>query len=153
MRNKKQTIQQIKTLRAEELEEYIESRYEARAPQAELDALETIFAGHVSEDDLTLSEEEVDMREAIGQGAELEELLSVAYARYLQPPRTRAGLQTDEELAENMRAILEEAGDLRAGISNQQIFDAAKDLYERKKALIAKYKSKGKMKNIVFTAK
>lgn len=69
----------------EELEAYIDSRYEAGTLQAELDALETAFAERVSEDEPNMTEEEPNMAEAHDMGVDLEEWLAIEYFQYLHP--------------------------------------------------------------------
>ena len=139
-------------LSTEELEEYIDSRYEAKAPQAELNALETEYSKRVSEDDLNMTEEEPDMSEEIGpNGGNLELGLIEMYRRYLQPEGKRDGLMDNKEIIAGIRANLEDAG-LKSGglkdVTDEQVLVAAKDLYEHKKNLIEKYKSRNKFSNI-----
>ena len=59
-----------------ELEAYIDSRYEAGAPQEELEALEVAYAERVSEEDLNMTEEDPNMQEDTAEGTHLEENLS-----------------------------------------------------------------------------
>lgn len=139
-------------LSTEELEKYIDSRYEAKAPQVELNVLETEYSKRVSEDDLNMTEEEPDMSEEIGpDGGNLELGLIEMYRRYLQPEGKRDGLMNNEEIIAGIRANLEDAG-LKSGglkdVTDEQVLAAAKDLYDHKKNLIEKYKSKNKLSNI-----
>lgn len=139
-------------LSTEELEKYIDSRYEAKAPQAELNALETEYSKRVSEDDLNMTEEEPDMSEEIGpNGGNLELGLIEMYRRYLQPEGKRDGLMDNKDIIAGIRANLEDAG-LKSGglkdVTDEQVLAAAKDLYEHKKNLIEKYKSRNKLSNI-----
>jgi len=135
-----------------ELEKYIDSRYEAEAPQAELNALETEYAQRVSEDDLNMTEEEPNMSEEIGpNGGNLEIGLIEMYRRYLQPEGQRDGLMDNEDIIGNIRANLEDAGFKSGGlkkVSDKEVLAAAKDLYEHRKDLISRYKSKNKLSNI-----
>ena len=135
-------------LSTEELEKYIDARYEAGAPQDELDALEMAYAERVSEEDLNITEDEPNMSEEIGlNGGNLELGLIEMYRRYLQPEGQRDGGMEIEDLIHNMRVNLEDAGFKSSGlknISDSQILAAAKDVYEYRKNLIQRYKSKKK---------
>ena len=139
-------------LSTEELEKYIDPRYEAEAPQVELNALETQYAQRVSEDDLNMTEDEPNMSEEIGpNGGNLELGLIEMYRRYLQPQGQRDGLMDNEDIIGNIRANLEDAGFKSGGlkkVSDKEVLAAAKDLYEYKKSLIVRYKSKNKIINI-----
>lgn len=139
-------------LSTEELEKYIDSRYEAKAPQVELNVLETEYSKRVSEDDLNMTEEEPDMSEEIGpDGGNLELGLIEMYRRYLQPEGKRDGLMDNKDIIAGIRANLEDAG-LKSGglkdVTDEQVLAAAKDLYDHKRNLIEKYKSKNKLSNI-----
>ena len=57
---------EIKGMSTDELESYIDYRYEAGAPQDELDALEITYAKRVTEEDLNITEDEPNMSEEIG---------------------------------------------------------------------------------------
>ena len=54
---------EITKMGTNDLEAYIDLRYEAGAPQAELEVLETAFAERVSEDEINMTEEEPNMAE------------------------------------------------------------------------------------------
>ena len=142
---------EITKMGTNELEAYIDSRYEAGAPQEELDALEVAYAQRVSEDDLNMTEEDPNMREDTAEGTHLEENLRDAYRRYLQPEDERDGRATREELIHFMRAIIEDSRGINKGmkdVSDGQILAAAKDVYEYRRNLIKRYKSKNKLSNI-----
>ncbi|MDO8674736.1 MAG: hypothetical protein Q7K71_01300 [Candidatus Omnitrophota bacterium] len=143
---------QMTKLSTEELEKYLDSRYEAEAHQAELDALETEYAQRVSEDDLNMTEDEPNMSEEIGpNGGNLELGLIEMYRRYLQPQGQRDGLMDNEDIIGNIRANLKDAGFKSGGlkkVSDKEALAAAKDLYEHRKDLISRYKSKNKLSNI-----
>ena len=142
---------EIINMSTNELEAYIDSRYEAGAPQEELEALEVAYAQRVSEDDLNMTEEDPNMREDTAEGTHLEENLRDAYRRYLQPEDERDGRATQEELIHFMRAIVEDSRGINKGmkdVSDSQILDAAKDVYEYRRNLIERYKSKNKLFNI-----
>ena len=51
----KEAISSLKNMSTDELEKYIEKRYTEKAPQKELDKLETEYATRVLEEDLTRS--------------------------------------------------------------------------------------------------
>ena len=139
-------------LSTEEFEKHIDSRYEAGATQAELNALETEYAQRVSEDDLNMTEDEPNMSEEIGpNGGNLEIGLIEMYRRYLQQQGQRDGLMDNADIIGNIRANLEDAGLKSRGlkkVSDKAVLAAAKDLYEHRKRLIEKYKSKNKISNI-----
>ena len=145
---------EVAKLSTEELEQYIDSRYEANAPQGELNALETVYSTRVSEDDLNMTEEEPNMQEDTGEGTHLEENLVDAYRRYLQPDDHRDGKMTKQEVISFMRAIIEDSRGINKGmksVMDAEVLAAAKDLYERKKDLISKYKSRNKLSIIPRT--
>src|SRR5665213_2073773 len=105
-----QTIElDIAKMSTDELEQYIDSRYEAGATQEELDSLEMAYAERVSEDDLNMTEEDPYMREDTAEGTHLEENLVDAYRRYLQPDEERDGRMTRKEVVSFMRAIIEDS--------------------------------------------
>ncbi len=142
---------EITKMATDELEAHIDSRYEALAPQEELDALEVAYADRVSEDELNMSEEDPNMKEDTAEGTHLEENLADAYRRYLQPDDERDGRMTKEEVISSMRAIIEDSRGINKGmkdVSSGQILAAAKDAYDYKRNLIIKYKSKNKFSNI-----
>ena len=142
---------EITKIGTNELEAYIDSRYEAGAPQEELEGLEVVYAERVSEDDLNMTEEDPNMREDTAEGSHLEENLRDAYRRYLQPEDERDGRATREELIHFMRAIVEDSRGINKGmkdVSDGQILAAAKDVYEYWRNLIKRYKSKNKLSNI-----
>ena len=125
-------ILDIKAMSTDELEVFIDLRYEAGAPQDELDALETEYANRVSEDDLTMTEEDPNMMEDTAEGTHLEENLRDAYRRYLQPDDERDGRMTRQEVVSFMHAIIEDSIGINKGmkkVSDSQILDAAKDVY------------------------
>ena len=145
--------QKMTQLSTEQLEQYIDARYEANAPQRELNALETAYSERVSEDDLNMTEEEPNMQEDTGEGTHLEENLVDAYHRYLQPDDQRDGKMTKEEDVSFMRAIIEDSRGINKGmksVTDTEVLAAAKDLYEHRRNLISKYKSKNKFSNIPF---
>ncbi len=138
---------EIKRMSTDELESYIDYRYEAGAPQEELDALEMAYAERVSEEELNMTEEDPNMQEDTAEGTHLEENLVDAYRRYLQPDDERDGRMTREEVVSFMRAIIEDSRGINKemkDVSDSQILDAAKDVYEYRKNLIQRYKSKKK---------
>ena len=142
---------EITQLSTEELEQYIDARYEANASQDELDALETAYSTRVSEDELAMTEEDINMQEDTAEGTHLEENLIFAYCRYLQPDDHRDGIMTKSEVVSFMRAIIEDSKGINKEmkkITNSQVLDAAKDVYEYKKNLIEKYKARKKYSNI-----
>ncbi len=144
-------ITEITKMSTNELEAYLDSRYEAGAPQEELEALEVAFAERISEDDLNMTEEDPNMMEDTAEGTHLEENLRDAYRRYLQPDDERDGRMTKKEVIHFMRVIIEDSRGINKGmkgVSNSQVLDAARDVYEYRRNLIKRYKLKNKLSNI-----
>jgi hypothetical protein len=134
----------LEKLSTDGLEELILLRYESGASQDELDMLETIFAARVSEEDLNVTEEDIYMSEEQFNGASLEEGLYDLYRRYLQPRGRRDGLMDDADILGGLRSWMEECGfslgGLKKSVTNEQIFEAARDIYERKQARLGQYR-------------
>lgn len=132
---------EITKLGTEVLEAYIDSRYEAGAPQAELEVLETAFAERVSEDEINMTEEEPNMAEAWDMGVDLEEWLAYEYYRYLHPETEWGGREEsgffNPTLFNDFLSL-----NLKPNITRQDILEAAKDVYEYKSQLIQRQKSK-----------
>ena len=132
----------------DELEKHILMRYEHGAPQEELDRLETLFAGRVTDDDIHMGEEDPQMSEEILNGASLEEWLSDSYFRYVQAQTDPQRCTSDQELIDGMRDGLWEAGcrcqRLKDGVTDEQILDAARDIFERRNDLVRRHKRKNK---------
>ena len=133
----------IRNLTTDELETFIDSRYEVGATQKELDFLETEWEGRVSEDIQSMTEEELNVGEDITQGSHLEESLVDTYERYLLSQKTGEyrGSST-EQIRDNFLEVLKEMSvqaPLKT-VTNEQVFEAAKELYEAKQALIKKIK-------------
>jgi len=136
-------MQTITEMGTNELEAYLDSRYEAGAPQAELEALETAFAERVSEDETNMTEEEPNMREAHDMGVDLEEWLAIEYFQYLNP-NERVGGREDKDFF-NPNGFNEFLSlNLKPGIKRKDIMEAARDIYEYRKNLTEKYRSKNK---------
>lgn len=136
---------QVEELNTENLEELIEKRYEVGASQQELDMLEDLYAERISEENIDMVEHEPDLRETLGQGADLEELLVYHYSEFLKPIKERVGSYSDKDLVLQIRAqIVDFAKKDLKNISDEEILDAAKDLYEWKRNLLEKQKSKTK---------
>ncbi len=141
---------EITKMSTNELEAYIDARYEAGALQDELEALEVAYAQRVSEDDPNMTEEDPNMQEDTAEGTHLEESLRDAYHRYLQPDDQRDGRMTRKEVITFMRAIIEDSRNINRGmknVSDSQILDAAKDVYEYKRNLIERFEAKNKILN------
>ncbi|MFA5217176.1 hypothetical protein [Sulfuricurvum sp.] len=125
------------------LETFINERYEAGATQDELDLLEEIFAKRVSEDNLLVTEEDVTMSEDSIQGSNLEDALIDTYKRYLASKKTGEynGTST-EEIKNNFLDVLKEMATSKPleSVTNDQVFEAAKELYDAKQALLKRQK-------------
>ena len=134
----------IKGLNIHDLEELMDIRYKAEAPQEELDILEDEYATRISEEYLDISEEDVSMSEENEGGTSIGNQLANMYYRYITPDE-RQGM-SEKDILSNMRSALQTAGVRMGGFkgaTDKQILDAAKDTYERKLSLIERYK-KGK---------
>jgi hypothetical protein len=131
--------EEITKMSTQELEAHIDSRYEAGASQTELEALETAFAGRVSEDELSMTEDEPDMREAYDMGIDLEEWLAIEYFQYLNP-NERVGGRAEEDYfsPDCFNDFL--SLNLKPGITRQDILSAAQDAYQYKQRLIHRQK-------------
>ena len=131
----------------EELEAYIDLRYEAGAQQGELDTLETAFAERDSEDEINMTEEEPNMAEAWDMGVDLEEWLAYEYYRYLHPETEWGGRKKEgffnPTLFNDFLSL-----NLKPTIKRKDILSAAQDIYEYKTKLIKRQKSKHKLLNI-----
>jgi len=138
---------EITKMGTEELEAYIDSRYEAGARQGELDALETAFAERLSEDDINMTEDEPNMAEAHDMGVDLEEWLVNEYYRYLHPETEWGGRQEsgffNPTLFNDFLSL-----NIKSTIKRKDILSAAKDAYEYKTKLIQRQKSKSKFIHI-----
>ena len=136
----------------DELEKHILMRYEHGAPQEELDRLETLFAGRVTDEDILMWDADPQMSEEMINGASLEECLSDSYFRYVQAQIDPLRHTTDQEFIEGMRSVLWEAGcrcqKLKDGVTDEQIIDAARDIFERRNELVRRYKRKNKYRHI-----
>jgi len=137
---------EITKLGTEDLEAYIDTRYESGAQQEELDALETTFAERVSEDENT-TEEEPNMAEAWDNGVDLEEWLAYEYYRFLHPQTEWGDRKEDDffspECFNDYMSL-----HLKPNITRQDILEAAKDIYDYKIKLIQRQKSKSKLSNL-----
>lgn len=129
------------------LEAYILLRYEQGAPQCELDILETAFSLRVTDDDILLTEDDVQMSEDMINGASLEECLFDIYARYLEHLKKPDGTTTEEDFLAGLRECLFDAGwmtraRLREDVTPDEMWAAAKDVYEYRIHLRTIYKKK-----------
>lgn len=137
-------------LETADLEGYIESRYEAGAGQTELDVLETLYAERISEESPGFLDEMENVLDADQVGwASLEEVLIRSYHNLISGDAEKSGMSKEDVLT-NMRANIEEAmfesgqkdvKDAITKITDEQIMDAAKDVYEAKVELLKRIKS------------
>ena len=138
---------EITAMSTDELESYIDYRYEAGAPQDELDVLEIEYSKRVSEDDLSMTEDEPDMREAHEMGVDFEEWLASEYYQFIHPNERSGGRDTKDYFKpESFNDFL--TVNFKAGIKRKDIMAAAKDVYEYKRNLIKRQKSSNKLSNI-----
>ena len=140
---------EITKMSTQELEAYIDSRYEAGAQQAELGALETAFAERISEDE-NITEDEPSMSEAWDMGVDLEEWLAIKYFQYLHPKERIGGRDTKDfftpECFNDFLSL-----NLKPTIKRKDILSAAKDIYDYKTNLIRRQKSKSKRTILPFS--
>ena len=132
----------IQELSTQALEKYIDSRYEAGAPQDELDALEVEYSKRVSEEDL-------NMREAHEMGIDLEEWLANEYDEFIHPEKMAGGREAKDffnPCSFNDFMTL----NLKPGIKRKDIMAAAKDIYEYRRNLIQRQRSSHKLSNIPY---
>lgn len=147
----------VETVRAEaealstdELAAFIDQKYEEMASPMVIDILETLYDARISEDNQDITEEELQMSEETHEGAGLEEQLINMYHRYLNP-ELRNKMEV-KEIIDNMRDAIETYGGGGPGLikvggidfSDEQILDAAKDVYERKMELLRKQRADNK---------
>ena len=140
---------------ADELESYIESRYEAGAPQSELDELETLHAPLVTDEDQQMTEDwpgdweggETEagprgMSEDVNESC-LKEYLAHTYREYVVDGFGGA-FDSSKDMADNMRGELENSnhGKLPDWVTDEYILELAKSLYEQRKGLIGRYRDK-----------
>ena len=121
------------------LEEHILKRYEAKAPRAEINALETEYAKRISEEDIRMTEEDINLSEDTN-GAGLEQQLTLGYHEYLKPEAERSGQMTDSDLIGNMRDAIETFTGGKSPKSDKSVLAAAKDVYENSVKLRLRYK-------------
>lgn len=127
------SLQDLEKMNTDDLEKYIDDRYEAGAPQEEIDYLEDIFSKRVSEEDLNVTEEDTNM----GEGISVEEQLADMYNRYINP-NYRGGMD-EKGIISNMRTAIQNAGG-GINLTDKNILAAARDAYEYKKLILDRYK-------------
>ena len=136
---------EVTNLNTEDLEKLIDKRYEAGATQQELDLLETEFDKRVSEEIVEMTEAEPDMAEGDIAGSDLTEALIQTYHQYITPKDRTGGLD-DASFKEKgfWVNIVKEMSNVspKEGITDEQVMDAAKDLYEHKVKLLERQRSK-----------
>lgn len=113
------------------LEKELEKKYREGAPQKEIDDLETELAKHVSEEEPTSEEDVINEQSAVSEGISIEEELRNLYKKYLS-----ASEKDRPDIVETMRSVLEGSDYIYTPerpkiITDEQVLDAAKDVYER----------------------
>jgi hypothetical protein len=126
-----------KNLPTNDLEKHIGDRYEQGAEQTELNDLETIYAERVSEETPGFLDEREDDQTGEDGEVGLEENIATVYGQYLHGTYN----WEYEDLIGNMRASVDEYGGLPKKISDEELFNIAKKLYEDREALIGRYKN------------
>lgn len=135
---------EVTDLSTNDLEALILKRYEAGVSQRELDLLETEFAKRVTEENLFMSEEDPNMREADNMGSDLTEALIDTYSRYLKASKEGSFNGTDaKDIRANFLGVVQEISKIppKETATNDQAFEAAKDLYEHKQKLLERQRS------------
>jgi len=132
-------------MNVQELEAYIDMRYEAGASQLELDSLEDLYDSKVDVE-MDWNESDGSIGEGIfGQGADLDEQLVYLYYIYVTPEARTAG-RNEEDIIYGLRSVLFDLyKKYPDDMSDSEILDIAKDFYERKKNIIARYKQTSKL--------
>ncbi len=101
----------------------------------------------VSEDDLNMTEDEPDMREAYDMGVDLEEWLANEYYEYTHPQERIGGREDSAYFSpDSFNDFM--TLNLKPGMTKKDIMEAAKDVYEYRRNLIQRQKSSNKLSNI-----
>jgi DNA repair protein RadC/superfamily II DNA or RNA helicase len=123
----------------ERLEKLIKQKYQENADEKEIGILETEYSKLISEEDINIIEEDVNM----GEGFSTEELLTSAYINWLEPKDEtgmRANGMMDINLINNMRSIIKDGGGVKK-LSDKNVLAAAKDAYETKQEFIKRHRA------------
>jgi hypothetical protein len=138
---------EVTSLSTDDLEKLILRRYEVGASQQEIDLLETEYSERVSEENILMSE-------ADNMGSDLTEVLSEQYSKYLNALKEGSYRGSSaEELRDSFLSVAKEISKqpIEKSVTNDQAFEAAKDIYEYKQKLLERQrggvkneKSKGK---------
>ncbi|MDE2027079.1 MAG: hypothetical protein KGJ11_00885 [Candidatus Omnitrophica bacterium] len=140
-------LELIESLNTEELEVFIDACYETHVPQEQLALLETIYAGRISEDELLMTEDEPSMSEAHDMGVDLEEWLAQEYFEYIHPNR-RIGLRDSKDYFNPSCFDDFLYFNPKPGLTRKMLKEAARDIYERKRSLVLRYRSLNKINTI-----
>jgi hypothetical protein len=128
------------TLAPEELEKKLEEAYRKHAPQHEIDALETELSQYVSEGGHDESDEDLGPA-GVSEGISIDEALKDLYHQYLHPTT-----YDHQELLRMMRSVIDGSDwtytreRALESVTDAQILDAAKDVYEHHLSLKEKRK-------------
>jgi len=137
----------IKSLDTENLEVLIDACYEAQATQEQLDLLETIYAQRVSEEDINMTEDDLDVSEALDMGVDLEEWLANEYFEFIHSDQ-RTGLRDSKDYFNPQLFNDFLYFNPKPGLTRKKIMAAARDIYERKQSLITRYQASNKINTI-----
>lgn len=133
------------------IEKQLDEAYKRNAPQSEIDRLETELAKWVSEGGHDVSEEDMmGFIPTTSEGYSLDEALINLYHQYLNAGNKNITPYDRRELIDIMRGeINDPVHKLRAvgNLTDQQILEAAKDVYENRKNLIHRKKMQPKLYN------
>ena len=137
----------------DDLEAFIDKKYEDKAPLEEIEKLEAEFDRRVTSED-TKKTQGTDIAEStmgtedpflVSEGVSIDEQLVNAYANWLEPIDKKTGGRPngmdDKDLIENMRGIFQDHPEMKPKhLSKKNILEAAKDVYDNKKKIIEKHK-------------
>lgn len=130
MYDKLAKLDALRNMDTPSLEKLIDRSYENNAPQSILNKLETIYSERVSEAEQNITE-----------GINLDELIIPAYKSYIGESPL-ASFVSKANALENMKSNLIDAMQGKK-ITDKQALSIAKDIYDRKKLLIERYKKTG----------
>lgn len=133
------------------IEKQLDEAYKRGAPQSEIDRLETELAKWVSEGGHDVSEEDMmGFEPSTSEGYSIDEALISLYHQYLNAGNKNITPYDRQELISIMRGEIEDpVHKLRTvgNLTDQQILDAAKDVYENRKNLLQRKKMQPKLHN------
>ncbi|HAH20133.1 MAG TPA: hypothetical protein DCL49_04420 [Candidatus Omnitrophica bacterium] len=134
---------EVTNLSTDDLEILIDRRYEAEVTQEELNLLETEWEKRVTEEDLSITETEQNIGEGDISGSDLTEVLIKTYYQYITSKDRTGGLDNASFQQKGFWVdIVKEMSKTapRETITDKQVMEAAKDIYEYKVKLLQRQK-------------